>query len=381
MPPVPRRLMTYIVPLGAAGLLALAACSSSSGTTANSTSNVSSPQVAAIKKTVAQMQDAQTTWTGPTTGPVASPGKRIVYLSGQESNSLDAAYGQYLQQAAKKIGWTVTIIDGQGTPTGWLAGMDQAIALHPAGIIIFADATSLQKPIAIAQADHIPVVGLHASQTAGPGYGLYTNIQEDAAAIGRAEADYAIADSNGTAHVIIVTHNEYGIAVIKSDAMKSELTKCAGCKLLSYVNFPAADADTRMAQIATSWVSTYGESFYAMTVGDNDWDFAVPALSAGGASTGSIKLIGSDGTATAYQRIRAGDFEVATVPEPAQEEADYAIYQMNRALHGLSADTWYPPIYLVTHSNVNTEGGAQDQFDPDNNYEEIFTSLLTTGHS
>jgi ribose transport system substrate-binding protein len=373
--------MTYIVPLGAAGLLALAACGSSSGATASSTSNVS-PQVAAIKKTVAQMQDAQTTWTGPTTGPVASPGKRIVYLSGQESNSLDASYGQYLQQAAKKIGWTVTIIDGQGTPTGWLAGMDQAIALHPAGIIIFADATSLQQPIAVARADHIPVVGLHASQTTGPGYGLYANIQEDAAAIGRAEADYAIADSDGTAHVIIVTHNEYGIAVIKSDAMKSELAKCKGCKLLSYVNFPAADADTRMAQIATDWVSTYGESFYAMTVGDNDWDFAVPALSAGGASSGSIKLVGSDGTATAYQRIKAGDdFQVATVPEPAQEEADYAIYQMNRALHGLPADAWYPPIYLVTHSNVNAEGGDQDQFDPANNYEQIFTSLLTTGKS
>lgn len=380
MSSVPRRFMTYLVPLGAAGLCALAACSSGPGATAGTASTVS-PQVAAIKNAVTQMQDAQTTWTGPTTGPVASPGKRIVYLSGQESNSLDAAYGQYLQQAASKIGWTVTIIDGQGTPTGWLAGMNQAIALHPAGIIIFADATSLQQPIQVAQADHIPVIGLHASQTTGPGYGLYTNIQEDAAAIGRAEADYAIANSNGTARVIIVTHNEYGIAVIKSDAMKAELAKCKGCKLLSYVNFPAADADTRMAQIATSWVSTYGDSFYAMTVGDNDWDFAVPALSAGGASSGSIKLIGSDGTATAYQRIRANNFEVATVPEPAQEEADYAIYQMNRALHGLPADTWYPPIYLVTHSNVNAEGGAQDQFDPASNYESIFTSLLTTGHS
>lgn len=380
MPPAHRRLMTYIAPLGAAGLLALAACGSSSGAATTSKATLS-PQVAAIKKTVAQMQDKQTTWTGPTTGPVASPGKRIVYLSGQESNSLDAAYGQYLQQAAAKIGWTVTIIDGQGTPTGWLAGMDQAIALHPAGIVIFADATSLQKPIAVAQADHIPVVGLHASQTTGPGYGLYTNIQEDAAAIGRAEADYAIADSDGTAHVIIVTHNEYGIAIIKSDAMKTELAKCSGCKLLSYVNFPAADADTRMAQIATSWVSEYGDSFYALTVGDNDWDYAVPALSAGGASPGSLKLIGSDGTATAYQRIRASDFEVATVPEPAQEESDYAIYQMNRALHGLPADTWFPPIYLVTHANVNAEGGAQDEFDPDNNYEKIFTSLLTTGHS
>jgi ribose transport system substrate-binding protein len=369
--------------------LALAACGSNSGSSATAASAATaaaaakvSPQVAAIEKVVAQMQAPQTTWTGPTSGPVAARGKRIVYLSGQESNSLDAAYGQYLQQAAQKIGWTVTIIDGKGTPTGWLAGMNQAVALHPNGIVIFADAASLQAPIAAATAAHIPVVGLHASSITGPSHGLYTNIQEDAAAIGKAEADYAIAASNGTAHVVIVTHNEYGIARIKSDAMKSELAKCPGCKLLSYVNFPASEASTRMSQLATSWVSNYGSHFYAMTVGDNDWDFAVPALAAGGVSpTNGPQLIGSDGIASAYQRIRNQQYQVATVPEPAQEEAYYAIYQMNRAFHGMAPDSWYPPIYLVTHANVNAEGGSQNAFDPSNNYAQHFVNLLTTGHS
>lgn len=377
----------------AAAALLLAACSSTPATTSTagsspSTAATSGPTanafVGAVEATVAQKEAPQTTWTGPTSGPAASPGKRIVYLSGQESNSLDAAYGQYLQQVARKIGWTVTIIDGQGTPTGWLAGMNQAVGLHPDGIVIFANAASLQAPIAAATAAHIPVVGLHAASVTGPTRGLYSNIQEDATAIGTTEADYAIADSHGTARVIIVTHNEYGIARIKSDAMRAEIAKCSGCKLLAFNNFPAAEASTRVGQLATSWVSTYGTNFYAMTVGDNDWDFAVPALSAGGVApsgASSPKLIGSDGSPSAYQRIRNGQYEVATVPEPAQEEAYYAIYQMNRAFRGLSPDAWFPPTYLVTHSNINSEGGNQNVFDPSNGYQQHFINLLTAGHS
>ncbi len=367
--------------LGLVGTMVLAGCSStqSSSTSSPASTKVSS-QVTAIEQQVAKMEAPQTTWNGPTSGPAAHAGKSIVYLSGQESNSLDAAYGNYLQAAAKKIGWTVTVIDGKGTPTGWLAGMDQAVALHPSGIVIFANASSLGAPIAAAAAAHIPVVGLHACSVTGPCHGLFTNIQEDAAAIGRAEADYAIAASHGTARVIIVTHNEYGIARIKSDAMKAELAKCSSCKLLAYVNYPAAESSTRTPQLATSWVSQYGLPFYALTVGDNDWDFAVPALRAAGVPPSKAVLIGSDGIASAYQRIRAGNqYQVATVPEPAQEEAYYALYQMNRAFHGMTPSTWYPPIYLVTHSNVNAQGGANDAFDPTNNYQQHFVSLLTTG--
>lgn len=376
-----KRILSQVV---LASLLSAGGTALLGGTIASASPNHASSEsfLVATKKTVAGIEAPQTTWNGPQSGPVAAKGKTIVYLSGQESNSLDAAYGNYLKAMAKRIGWKVTVIDGQGTPTGWTDGMNQAVALHPDGIIIFADATSLAKPIAAAHAAHIPVIGLHASAYNAPGDGLYTNIQENAPAIGRAEADIAIADSNGTARVIIVTHNEYAIARIKSDAMKAELAKCHGCKLLTYVNYPAAESSSRTAQLVTSWVSAYGPNFYALTVGDNDWDFAVPALKAGGVPpTGGVKLIGSDGIASAYRRIREGQYQVATIPEPAQEEADYALYQMNRAFHGLAPTAWYPPIYAVVKSNVNAEGGAQDNFDPDNRYQARFTSLLTTGHS
>jgi len=387
MPTFIRPRLSVALGLLVSGALVLGACGSSSSPSAAAkpaaAKTTHSAFLASVEAAVAEKQAPQTTWTGPTTGPIATPGMKIVYLSGTESNSLDAAYGTYLEQIAKKIGWTVTVINGKGTPTGWLAGMDQAVALHPNGIVIFATASSLTAPIAAAAAAHIPVVGLHAAAQTGPTAGLYTNIQETAAAIATTEADYAIAASHGTAKVIIATHNEYAIARIKSDAMKAEVAKCSGCKLLAYVNYPASTSPTRTPQLITSWIATYGDHFYALTVGDNDWTYAVPSLRAGGIAPSGPNtpvLIGSDGIAAAYQRIRNHSYQVATVPEPSQEEAYYAVYQMNRAFHKLPADTWYPPTYLVTAKNVNAEGGRNNAFDPSNGYQHRFTSLLTTGH-
>ncbi|MHB8619083.1 MAG: substrate-binding domain-containing protein [Chloroflexota bacterium] len=335
--------------------------------------------IAADKAAVAKREAKQTQWTGPTSGPTAVPGKRIVYMSGDETNSLAKAYGDYLTAAAKAVGWSVKVIDGKGSPTGWLAGMNQAIGLHPNGIVIFADAASLQDPIKAATAQHIPVVGLHAAATPGATQGLFTNIEEDPKEIGLAEAQYAIADSGGKARAIIVFHGEYAIAQIKAEAMKKGLAPCTGCKLLDYVNFPASEAAQRMPQLVTSWVSRYGPHFYALTVGDNDYDFAVPALSSGGVSKSGVKLIGSDGTPAAYQRIRSGNYQVATVPEPSELQGYQAIDELNRAFHGMPPSGYVAPAYLVTKGNVDAEGGKHNLFIPSNGYKQHYLQIWKTG--
>src|SRR5207249_9566858 len=60
------------------------------------------------------------------------------------------------------------IFDGKGSPTSWLAGMNQALALKPDGIALFADVASLQYPIKVGVAQGIKFVGLHAAGTPGP---------------------------------------------------------------------------------------------------------------------------------------------------------------------------------------------------------------------
>ena len=80
---------------------------------------------------------------------------------------------------------------------------------------------------------------------------------------------------------MILSHNEYAIAKVKSMATKDEIEKCPGCKVLEYVNSPASEAAQRQPQLTTSWVQRFGLPLYATSVGDNDWDFAVPTLRSG----------------------------------------------------------------------------------------------------
>jgi ribose transport system substrate-binding protein len=334
--------------------------------------------VSDAKAAVARYAGPQNKWEGPNSAPKPEPGKKIVYLSGDEQNDISHLYGVYIKEAGEKLGWHVTIIDGKGSPTTWLAGMNQAIALKPDGIALFADAASLQDPIKAGVKQGIKFVGLHAAGTPGPqpNLHLFVNIQEDAREIGKAEADWAIADSDGHARVVILSHNEYAIAEVKSMATKAEFEKCGGCKVLDYVNSPASEAAQRQPQLTTSWVQRFGLPLYATSVGDNDWDFAVPVLRSGGVKPDQMKLIGSDGNRSAYDRIRKGDeYQVVTVSEPIELQAWQAIDELNRAFHGAPPSGFVQPPFLVTPQNIHSEGGDKNTFIPSNHYKEHYLAI------
>jgi ribose transport system substrate-binding protein len=334
--------------------------------------------VSDAKAAVAKYAGPQTTWEGPTSAPKPDKGKKVVFLSGDEQNDISHLYGVYIKEAGEKVGWDVTIIDGKGSPTSWLAGMNQAIALKPDGIAMFADAASLKDPIRAGVAQGIKFVGLHAAGLPGPqpDLNLFVNIQEDPVEIGKAEADWAIADSNGTARVVILTHNEYAIAEVKSMATKAEIEKCPGCKVLEYVNSPASEAAQRQPQLTTSWVQRFGLPLYGTSVGDNDWDFAVPVLRQGGVGTDQVKLIGADGNRSAYDRIRKGDqYQTVTVSEPIELQAWQAIDELNRVFHGEKSSGFVQPPFLVTPDNIKSEGGDQNTFIPSNDYKKHYSEI------
>ncbi len=334
--------------------------------------------VSNAKAAVGRYAGPQTDWQGPTSAPTPAKDKFIVYLSGDEQNDISREYGLYMKEAAAKLGWKLTVIDGKGSPTSWVAGFNQAIALKPDGIAIFADAKSLQDPIRTATSQGITVIGLHAASLPGPvpDLHLFVNIQEDPREIGKAEADWAIADSNGKAHVVVVTHNEYQIAATKSGATRDEIQACQGCKVLDYVNFPASEAAQRMPQLTTSWVQRFGLPLYVTSVGDNDLDFAVPALRAAGVNPDQAKLIGADGNRSAYERIRKGNqYQTVTVSEPIELQAYQAIDEFNRAFNKAPPSGFVQPPYLVTLENVNQAGGTKNIFVPDNDYKKHYLQI------
>ncbi len=360
--------------------MTLAACGQASTTTTDATTASTDPAVALAKAFVARVTAPVTTWDGPTTGPKAQRGKLIIYVSSDLQNGGVQGVSKGVAEAAAAIGWQLRIIDGQGTVQGQTDAMNQAIALNPDGIILGGlDATSQQATLQKATALGIKVVGWHAGSTPGPipDMGVFTNITSDPAATAKLAADYAIAQSNGTAQAVILTDSEYSIAVTKSQGMRSELAQCQNCKLLSYEDTSLAEASTRMPPLMTSLLKRYGSNLWVLGINDLYFDYATSSLHSANIGQGGPPqfISAGDGSASAYDRIRNGQHQVATIPEPLNQQGWQIVDELNRAFANGQPSRYVMDVHLVTKANIGVDGGPQNIFDPGNGYRNQYKQL------
>lgn len=331
-----------------------------------------------VKAEVVMFAGPQSDWRGPTSAPKLAEGKHIAYLSSNQQNDASREWGTHIESIGEKIGWEVTVIDGRGSPVGWQQGMDQAIALQVDGIVMDADAASLQPQIKNAMSKDIVVVGIHASGFPGPqpDLGLFVNIQQDPRDIGRAQADWIIDHSGGTARVVVTSHCEYAIACAKAHATEERIKECSGCEMLEFSNSPIAEVAQRQPALVTAWVQKYGTPLYITSVADYTADFQIPALRAGGVSPDDVIIVSADGNKSAYERIRAGgQYQLVTASEPYQMQAYQAIDELNRAFNGEPPSGFIQTPYLVTPENIDAEGGDKNTFIPSNDYEKRYLEL------
>lgn len=330
-----------------------------------------------IKKVTAPV----TTWEGPTTGPKAAGHKLIVYVSTDQRNGGARGVGMGIEEAAKVIGWEVRGIDGQGSVNARAAGIAQAIALKADGLVLDAiDAAEQAAAIEPAVKAGIKVVGWHSGPMAGPmeKYGLFTNITTDPLEVSKAAATYAVADSDGKAGAIVFTDSAYAIAIAKSDAMAAIFKACKGCTLLSVEDTPLADAANRMPQLTTSLLQRYGAKWtYGLSVNDLTFDFMSPSLqSAGIGGDGAPHAISAgDGSEPAFQRIRTGEYQIATVAEPLRQHGWQEVDELNRAFAGEKPSGFVAPPHLFIKSNIDKDGGPNNIYDPQNGYTDVYKKI------
>ena len=327
--------------------------------------------VAEAKAIVAERTKKQTEWKGPTDGPKAPSGSfTIAYVSPDQSYTPHVLWGRGVEEAAKALGWKVITFNGQGTVSGTLSAMQQALAGSPTAIVTPADANALQKPIKEAVARHIPVIGIHATAFPGPNpkLGLYMNIVSNPAEIGQTEAAYVIAMSDGKARDIHMVDDSYAIARFKAKATTTPIANCSTCKMLETVNMPLGDASSRMSPVISGLLARYGDSWWMTTCCDGYYTNAAAALRAAGASPEKITLVGADAPPSAYDMIRKGGFEVASVPEPSSLFGYEAVDAVIRAMAGQAPAHFLQPTFLIVKENVDSEGGAKNEFVPSNNF-------------
>lgn len=323
------------------------------------------------KAIVAERTRPQSDWKGPTSGPQATTDAvTVVYVSADESYVSFVNWGRGVEEAAKALGWKTVILNGKGTITGTLQAMQQAVSLNPAAIVTSADASALQEPIKQAVAQNIPVIGIHATAYPGPDpkLNLFTNISSNPAEIGETQAAYVIAQSDGKAKQLHFLDNSFAIARFKAKAATDPIKNCSGCSFIDMVNIPIADQTKRIPAVISGIVANHGDGWWGTTCCDNFYPYIASALRSSGIAPDKVHLVGSDGPPSAYDMIRKGEYEVATVPEPSTLFGYQAIDAVVRAMAGQPPSNFVQATYLVTKANADAEGGKSNEFIPSNGF-------------
>ncbi len=338
----------------------------------------------AAKAKVATLAGAKTKWDGPTTGPKAAAKKTIVFVAADMKNGGILGVSKGVEEAGKAIGWNVRVIDGQGSVSGRTAALNQAQALKPDGIVVGGfDTTEQKTAFANTAKAGIPLVGWNAGPKPGPdaAAGLFANVTTTADDISEAAALWAVADSGGKAGVVIFTDSQYSIAVYKAKAMEAVIKKCPGCTVLSYEDSPIADSATRMPTLTTSLMQRFGAKWtHSLAINDLYFDFMGASLKAAGKKGDDMPraVSAGDGSEAAYQRIRAKNYQSATVPGPLNMQGWQVVDEMNRAIAKVAWSGYVPGAHVVTSQNVDGDGGKNNIFDPDNGYRNHYRAIWGT---
>jgi ribose transport system substrate-binding protein len=377
------RLGAAAVVLGGATVISLSAGLTSAGASTKTASAASAckgkgvvppSEVAAVKAA----ETNSTPWAGPKSSPKPPKNLTIVDVSQDETNAGNDGVANGLAQAAKVLGWGYKEIDGNATLSGMVSALNQAIALKPAAIALESVPTDGTTPeLKKAAADGIALIGWHVANDPGKikGTPLFWNVSTSPFQIAEIAADYAIVASCGEAHAIELTDMTYPIDVEKNAGFDAafKLSKTSSIKI---DNYPFGSRSTLTGPQVTAITQKDPDVNWFLTINDSYFDYAIPTLRSDGIQPGSLNLDSAgDGSPSAFQRIRENSWQVATVPEPLNEQGWIMADEIDRAVNHKPPFNFVTKVHLTVHSNVNDDGGAKNVYTPGDNYQARFTKL------
>jgi ribose transport system substrate-binding protein len=256
----------------------------------------------------------------PKSTPRWKRGENVWVISCDEVLTGCAVPASSLKEAARLLGWNVTVFDGHSNPAEWGNGVTQAIAARADAIVLDSvDCGSVRSPLAQAKAAGIVTFGINAIDCDEPGGGGgrglidfvaapkgYRNHAQFIRDWGRMKADYVIAKTNGRAKVITFTETDLVGIKLESQGVQEELARCKTCRVVANVNITLQDVGNgnvfRKFQAA---LLQHPEANSVVTLYDGLVILAVsPALR----QAGRTKMIvaGGEGDRTSLDLIRTG---------------------------------------------------------------------------
>ena len=318
-------------------------------------------------------------WSGPSSGPKRAAASGTVYfVAADMKNGGIAALWDGVSEAAKAMGWDAVKRDGTGSVDVRADALQSSIGASPLAIIIGGfDPTEHPDLIAAAKAKGIVVVGWHAGSAPGPDPAglLFTNVSTQPADVAMLAADYVIVDSKGHAGVAIFTDSQYQIALDKANIMKAQIERCLTCKVLAYRDTPIADAAGLMPAIVHDLRSQFSSALnYLLAINGNYFAGSQAGLQKDGVGPGDAPhaVAAGDGDQAEFDRIRANNYQVASVAEPLYLQGWQLIDEINRALAHQPPSGWTPKPGLITAKTIYGQG---DVWDPNSAYQDAYVKL------
>lgn len=273
-----RRLATLVVTLLVlVAAVMLSACGGDSSSTGSSGSESvstesdstesgggsSSSLVAEAEKSLEAISGPQGSFTAPpSSGPKATPGKKLYVVSYGQGIPYFDELGKELKQAADSLGWSMELWDGQFEPNQWLAGVRQGVTAQADGIIgLGLDCSTIKPGLEAAAAAGIPYVSIEGydCDVLEPGdKPLFSwtvtynegSLSEWAEAGGKYQADWAIAHTEGKAKIIEFEETDAYTFRALIDGFEKEIAKCSECEVLDSVELTGTDYGPKLEQKA-----------------------------------------------------------------------------------------------------------------------------------
>jgi ribose transport system substrate-binding protein len=280
-------------------------------------------------------------------------GKHVWIITSTLAVPFVATIAHAAEAAAKEAGLKTTLFDGKGDVTEWNRGMSQAVAQHAGGIITVGASPELMKgPMAAALAAKIPVVDtLTADQAAPLVPGTFAHVSISFRHSGELQADYAIAKSNGKAHVLILGDNEFPGEVTRVEGMQHEFkTLCPDCAV-TVQDTQVGNLGVKLGQLTQTLLRRSPDISLVMPTYDAQGIYVVPAIKAANLDK-PVEVIGSDAVTSNLDWIRHGNVQIADVGEPDVWAGWAAVDEIARAMLGLPSVEEGIPLRLFVAENL-----------------------------
>lgn len=218
--------------------------------------------------------------------------------------------------------------DGQGTPVGWNACMQKAIAQKPAAMVLLSiSPDTVSASLRAARAAKIPVFLDASFDSSAPLYPLATaQTSYDYTLGARLAADWIIAKSRASAHVLVIDTSDLSLkqAVTQDGYVHEFATHCPSCKVTVGAVSSIASWATDVTPLVVSELTRDPSINYIVAEYDAQAHYVAPALAQLGLST-KVKIAAYNADLEQMQAMASGSQPIGVDVGSDQDSIAWAI--------------------------------------------------------